>query len=274
MSLSHESTGVSPCFAEKGYEPRTSFDWTDYETSQRDIDREAAAERAKRMEEIWERARDRISSAQTSQAIQANRHRREADFSVGDRVFLSLRPYQTSRPNKKLDNQQAGPFPIVEKIGNSFKLDLPESMKVHPVISPDKLRKAAPAETSLPGQYDDPSPAIDIEGENEWEVDEILAVRLRYRKLQYRVKWTGHDIDNTWYPASNLKNCAVKLRLFHDRYPEMPGPPKRLSDWLRAADNDEFDRDHPDDNSPMEHRSGRAISKGGGSRAEMTKQVT
>jgi transposase InsO family protein len=266
MTVHQESIGASPCFVEKGYEPRTSFDWTEENRPLKDIDRQAAVERARKLEEIWEAAKGKISRVQEAQSAQANKHRREVDFLVGDRVYLSLRSYRTNRPSRKLDDQQAGPFRIVERVGNSYRLELPPSMKIHPVISPDKLRRATDNEP-IPGQYDDPPPPVDIDGEDEWEVEDIVAVRPFHRKLQYRVKWVGHDDDPAWYPAANLKNCPVKLRLFHDRYPDEPGPPKRLSEWLAAADKDEIDDDHPDDNLPdnakTSNRSGRAIPKGG-----------
>jgi hypothetical protein len=51
------------------------------------------------------------------------------------------------------------------KIGNTYRLDLPPLMKIHPVFSPDKLRKAAT--DPLPGQYKDPPQAIEIDGHNE-----------------------------------------------------------------------------------------------------------
>jgi hypothetical protein len=34
-----------------------------------------------------------------------------------------------------------------------------------------------------------PPPPIQVDGHKEWEVDHVLAVRLRRGKLQYRVQW-------------------------------------------------------------------------------------
>jgi hypothetical protein len=98
----------------------------------------------------------------------------------------------------------------------------------------------------------DPPPPIEVNGEAEWEVDKILAVRTHYRKLQYRVKWVGTDEDITWYPAGDFKNAPQKLIEFHERYPDKPGPPLRLQEWIKAALNDEFLDDHPDDDKPVD----------------------
>ena len=228
--LPHETTKVSPFLVNCGYEPRTSFDWRPLPRmpmTER-INREAAIKKVQQMEEIWEFAKKQMQGAQETQKRNADRHRREVDFQVGDEVWLSLKSYKTDRPSRKLSDQMAGKFRIVEKIGNAYKLDLPPSMRIHPVFSPDKLRKAA--NDPLPGQIDDPAPPIEIGGRDEWEVEQVLAVRLRYRKLQYRVKWIGHDDDPVWYPARNLKNAARCLREFHEAYPNEPGPPKRLYD--------------------------------------------
>lgn len=85
----------------------------------------------------------------------------------------SLQHYQTDHPNKKLDSQMAGPFLIIECIGNSCQLDLPDTMKIHPVFSPDKLRRAA--NDPLPGQVIEPPESIIAGDEQEWEVEEVLA---------------------------------------------------------------------------------------------------
>ena len=107
----------------------------------------------------------------------ANAHRREADFDVEDHVWLNTKYWNTARPSLKLDNNNSGPFKIVAKEGHSFRLKLPTSIKINPVMSPDKLRKSAG--DLLPGQVNKPQDPVEIAGDIEYEVEEILAVRKR-----------------------------------------------------------------------------------------------
>ncbi|RJE24027.1 to reverse transcriptase [Aspergillus sclerotialis] len=79
-------------------------------TPQAVMDQEAARIRAERMSETWDLVRGNIEQTQAAQKKQADKHRREPDFHVGDMVYLSLQSHQTGRPNKKLDYQQAGAF--------------------------------------------------------------------------------------------------------------------------------------------------------------------
>ena len=190
-----------------------------------------------------------MAQTQERQRIYADQHRRPVDFDVGDKVWLSLKDYPTARPNKKLDSSMAGPFPIIEKVGHAYRLELPSSMSIHPVISADKLRRAA--QDPLPGQHVEPPEPIIVDDQPEWEVEEVLASRLyRRRKLQYQVKWVGYEDYRTWYFASDFKGSPHRLRDYHATHPTRPGPPKYLLDWLRAWEEDVPLPDMPDDDAP------------------------
>jgi hypothetical protein len=89
----------------------------------------------------------------------------------------------------------AGPYRIIEKVGHSYRLDLPQSIKVHPVFSPDKLQKAS--NDPLLRQHNDPLLPIQVNRENEWEVDEILASKTIRGSLYYRASWIGYDPNPT-----------------------------------------------------------------------------
>ena len=68
---------------------------------------------------------------------------------------------------------------------------------------------------------------MEAEGELEWEVESILASRLRRRKLYYLVQWSGFTDDNdrtSWEPAANLRNASALVAEFHRLHPEQPGP--------------------------------------------------
>jgi transposase InsO family protein len=247
-ALLHESTGLAPAQIDNGFLPRTSFDWAAATPPQGlNVDQEAAQALVQRMEEIWDRAKVSIGHAQARQKAQADKHRREADFEVGDQVMVTMKHWKLSRPSQKLAEKAAGPFTILEKVGNAYRLDLPASIKVHPIFNPEKLRRAATTEP-LRGQIPDPQPPIEVDGHEEYEVEQVLAVRLNRQKLQYRVKWIGHDDDPEWYPAGDFVNSPIAIRDFHAQYPDQPGPPKRLPIWLDAAEKEEFIPEHEEDN--------------------------
>ena len=87
----------------------------------------------------------------------------------------------------------AGLFEITQQISNLYKVKLLESIKIHNIFSPDRLRKAAT--NPLPGQINELPPPIKITTDQEFEIQEVLASKLVRNKLLYRVQWTGYDED-------------------------------------------------------------------------------
>jgi len=160
-------------------------------------------------------------------------------------VWLLPRNIRTTRPCKKLDYKKIGPFKILAKIGTSaYKLDLPTSMRIHNTFHISLLELYN--DNKLPSQRSEPPPPIVIEGEPEYELEEIVDSRLHYNKLQYRAKWTGYspEHDRTWYPADNFENADLAKRNFHSRYPSKPhldstrGTRERRHARLRVADTE------------------------------------
>jgi hypothetical protein len=248
-ALWHETTGQSPFFTEKGYEPRTSFDWTSSiksSTPKEKLNREEAKALVTELHRSWEQAKTNMAKSQERYTIQANKHRRPVDFTVGDKVWVTTKYWKNDRPSRKLANQMEGPFEILEQVGHSFRLKLPDSMKIYPVLHADKLRKDPG--NPLPGQSNpQPLPLELEEGEQEYEVQSVLAVKLLGRKLRYRIQWKGWDPDPEWYPASSLSNSPLALQEFHAANPTLPGPPKNLQYWLECARDDKLPVSKKDD---------------------------
>jgi hypothetical protein len=88
------------------------------------------------------------------------------DFQIGDKVWLDSRNLQTNRPAQKLDYKRVGPFTIVEKVGTrSFRLQLPKSMKIHPVFHVELLERVRP--DVIAGRPAKPPPPLIIAGQEE-----------------------------------------------------------------------------------------------------------
>ena len=79
----------------------------------------------------------------------------------------------------------AGPYKIFSKIGNLYKIKLLNSIKVYPVFSLDKLRKATT--DPLLGQVNPPPLLVQVNGKDKWEIKEILAYRLIRGTLKYHI---------------------------------------------------------------------------------------
>jgi hypothetical protein len=81
---------------------------------------------------------------------QADQHRFERQFELGDMVFLKLQPYVQSslapRSHQKLAFRFFHPFPMLQRVGSvAYKLELPAYSAIHPVLHVSQLKHAVGA---------------------------------------------------------------------------------------------------------------------------------
>jgi hypothetical protein len=118
-----------------------------------------------------------------------NRKHKDVEFQKGSMVFLRLGSGYKMRgvPKQKLGFQRVGPFRVVDKVGRlAYKLEFPDDWRIHPVISVAQLE---PAPSDPFGRTVEPPPAVEIDGDEEFEIDAILEshIRGRHKKLHYLV---------------------------------------------------------------------------------------
>jgi hypothetical protein len=220
-----EAIKTSPFFANYGFHPRMGFE--PVPVPDRPASRDAE-EFARKMQAISDYVRSQMTSAQARYEEQSNKTRQPArQYKAGQRVWLDARNIRTLRPSKKLDWKFLGPFTIKRMINaHAYELDLPASMRIHPVFNVTLLRPAA--DNPVPCQRADPPPPIEVKGLEEYEVESILDSRWERRgrggpRLKYTVKWTGYD-DPTEEPAEYLTHAEQLVQDFHRRYPHKPRP--------------------------------------------------
>jgi transposase InsO family protein len=259
-STPHDSLGgLQPHEVLTGFEMPAHYDWSrrtqEFASARERLSREEAQAFAQRIHDSVEHARRCVKGAQERMIQQANKHRKEPDFGVGDRVFIVKKGWSTNRPSDKLDFALTRRhYKITKAYGNAYELELPDNWRAARQFNAERLRKYP--DNPLPGQEAENPAGELVDGEEEWEVEKVTASRLYYHKLQYQVQWKGWDPDPEWYYASDFKNAAAKLKEYHEANPQQAGPPLRLQAWLDAALNDKFDPPHPDDELPASTRRG------------------
>ena len=136
-------------------------------------------------------------------------------FQINQKVWLDSRNLHVKAPSKKLAPRRYGPFTITEKISPvAYRIKLPHQMKIHDVFHVDLLTPFNQTDT-YGIAFPQPPPDL-IEGEEEYEVEEIIADRTIRRKRQYLVKWNGYpSSENSWVYAKDL-HAPELLKEYHD----------------------------------------------------------
>jgi hypothetical protein len=169
-----------------------------------------------------------LKLTQEWQKKQADRQsKNHPNFKVGDKVWLLIKNIATTRPCAKLDYKHLGPFKIAKLVGLvACRLELPPHSKIHDVFHVSLLEPYH--ETQIPKCHQEPPTLVEIEGQEEFEIQEVLDSNKTCGKLLYLVFWRGYlPFETTWEPAENLVHAQDLVNRFHQQYPNKSAPSGR-----------------------------------------------
>ena len=103
-----------------------------------------------------------------------------------------------------------GPFTVEALIGPvAVRLALRGKLRgVHPIFHVSLLRRYQPG-----GDGVEPPPPVTIDEEDEYEVEALVAHRVRRGTREHLVRWRGYDAsEDTWLPETELGHSIEILR--------------------------------------------------------------
>ena len=207
------STQDTPFYLNYGKHPRLPTDLT------LSCERKKAVKDAKAVDFIGNIekavAKDKVclQAAQQRQKKYADEKRMDVQYEVGEMAWLNSQHVTLKAVGtRKLLPQWLGPFKILAKPSPvNYTLDIPPHYRIHTTFHVSMLRRA----------FDDGAgvqrpPIIMIEGEKEFEIQEILnhspARKTRTDTgIRYLVQWKGYGpAYNSWEPERTLKRNALE----------------------------------------------------------------
>ena len=131
-------------------------------------------------------------------------------FQKGDQVWLEAKNLKLPH-SKKITTKREGPFKISEVLGPvNYRLNLPERWKIHDVFHASLLSPYTETEVHGTGTLNPPPDLVD--GEEEYEIEAIIAHRTCGRGYQYLVRWKGYlSGSDSWLSGSAFNNAKEIL---------------------------------------------------------------
>jgi hypothetical protein len=95
--------------------------------------------------------------------------------------------------------KRLGPFDERRQVSpDAYELNLPESIHIHRVQPVSLLNLVV--EDPVVGQWVEPSPPVEVDGEEEYQVSGVEESRVYPNQLLYSIWWMGYD-SVSWEPA-------------------------------------------------------------------------
>ena len=206
------ATGHSPFFLNSGDHPNVP---TSFLQGGESSPVEAVQVMVDRMKMALEEAQANLTVAQNRAREYANRTRRDETSELGQEVVLSTRNLRVDQHlPSKLRRRWVGPFKISRVISPvAYGLDLPPTWQVHPVFHVSNLKRFH--RSTEFEREEQPPPPILVEGEEEYEVEEILRHKGQGARRLYQVLWKGYPVtEASWEPESHLRRAPLILERY------------------------------------------------------------
>lgn len=173
-----------------------------------------------------EEAEQAMSFASILTKLRYDKKHKAVDLKVGDEAYLKLHHgYSLPGANKKLSQQRAGPFKIIQKVGHlAYGLKLPPTMTIHPVISVAQLEPVPRGPDPYNRPRPDHPPPVQMEGLGDapaYEIERLVDRRVTANgTLEYFVKWKGYGLHHGWwYKLRDLQDSLELVQQYDNQHP-------------------------------------------------------
>lgn len=219
------TTGFSPFYVDTGREPRVPFNVALLGPQAEDRV-ETVEQRIATLLRIRDEVTITSQRAKAAHKKYADRKRRPADvYQPGEMVWLTSEAFRRDKglvgEAAPLHKKWVGPYRVIAKdTDGNYQLDL-EGRSAHDAFHPDKLNRFQPSPAIFEARHPAvPDPSVDSEGDEHWEVQEVLDRKQgRDKQWMYKVHWKGFPMERAqWVAEANLDNCRDLLADFNAKY--------------------------------------------------------
>ncbi|KAH9670344.1 hypothetical protein KPL70_016945 [Citrus sinensis] len=192
----HSSTGFSPFQVVYGRPPPPLVGYSSEDTSIDSLN-SALLDR----EALLATVKLNLQRAQERMRTQANRHRRDKEFEVGNWVYVKLQRYRQSSLAHRLSNKLAkkyyGPYQIAARVGKvAYRLLLPPESHIHPVFHISILKLCPNPSEVIPAH---PPPTVEPYSIPLCILDQRTIKTNKQKVKQVLVQWSNTTPDEaTW----------------------------------------------------------------------------